>query len=77
MDYLEPKFDGLGCILIPITHCPVMLHFYLYIPVDILVCIFQWQHLVYRHRTKTNKTNNIDTVATLGIQTQDEDKQNK
>ena len=24
-------------ILIPITHCPVMLHFYLYIPVDILV----------------------------------------
>ena len=37
----------------------------------------QWQHLVYRHRTKTNKTNTIDTVATLGIQTQDEDKQNK
>ena len=28
----------------------------------------QWQHWVYRHRTKTNKTNNIDTVATLGIQ---------
>ena len=24
-------------ILIPITHCPVMLHLYLYIPVDILV----------------------------------------